>query len=471
MSDPTRFVILKFGGTSVSSPSCWETIAKTLRDRLSEGLRPVVVCSALSQVSNELERALERALQGEDPADAIARLRGRHVQLAADLGVDVDAEIEAEIERLAERLTGASLLREASPRVQAEVLAAGEMLATRIGAAWLDAQGLATHWLDARGMLGADEQHGDPHRQFLSAACREGADDALAARLAALPEAVLLTQGFVVGAPDGGTALLGRGGSDTSATSLGERLRAQRVEIWTDVPGLFSADPRVVPDARRLSRVAFDEVMELTTRGAKVLHPRSLAPAQRAGIPIHIRCTREPADEGTVIGEPDAGEQPAAVAISSRLGMAVVAMNVESSWQEVGVISELAGHFARHGLSIDAISSSQTRVTVSLDASANSLDEARLRDLLADLEQCSEPQLIAPVASVSIVGRRLRYALPRLPSMLGALDDHPVHLLAHAANDRSLTFVIDEDGADDIVRRLHRDLLASDESSSSRDRS
>ncbi|MGH0030299.1 MAG: aspartate kinase, partial [Myxococcota bacterium] len=340
----------------------------------------------------------------------------------------------------------------------AEVLAAGEMLSTRIGATWLEAQGLPTRWLDARTLLRAEDRPEDGHRQYLSATCGEGADHALAERLAELPETVLLTQGFVVGGPEGDTALLGRGGSDTSATTLGERLSARHVEVWTDVPGLFSADPRIVRTARRLARVGFDEAMELTTRGAKVLHPRSLAPARRAGIPIHVRCTADPSGDGTVIDEAAKSRRRGVVAISSRHGMTVVTMDVEATWQEVGVIADLVGCFARRGLSIDAISSSQTRVTVSLDSSANALDEETMADLMRDLARRSKPQVIAPVASVSIVGTQLQHALPALPSF-GALAQETVHLLAHAANDRSVTFVVDESAADGIVRQLHRDVV------------
>jgi len=459
-SDP--WVVLKFGGTSVSTPECWETIAKILRERISEGVRPLVVCSALSQVSNQLEDALADALLGGDPSDFVASLRERHHRLASELGLATeDDELEAEIARLGERLTGVSMLREASPRVEAEILCAGEMLSTRIGAAWLDDQGLSTRWVDARTLLTAEDHGDDLGRQYLSAECGAGADPALAARLSGYDEAVLLTQGFVARAPDGGTALLGRGGSDTSATLLAERLGARHVEIWTDVPGLFSADPRVVPEARRVERLGFDETMELTTRGAKVLHPRSLTPARRAGVPIHVRCTREPASHGTVIDEEHGLEHPSAVAISSRHGMAVVVMDVERSWQEVGVIAEVAACFARHGLSIDSISSSQTRMTVSLDPSANSLDEETLSGLLADLRRCSDPQIISGVASVSVVGAHLQRVLPALPSLLDALEGHRIYLLAHAANDHSLTFVIDEEEADDVVRMLHRDLLRS----------
>lgn len=165
MPDEPSFVVCKFGGTSVSSLAQWETIAKILRDRISEGLRPLVVCSALSQVSNRLEAAVDRALAGEDPSDFIAALRAQHLDFAKELGVTVETGVDGLIDELARCLTGMSLLREASPGIQAEALAVGEMLSTHIGATWLDAQGLSTGWLDARTLLCAQERPQDPHRQ------------------------------------------------------------------------------------------------------------------------------------------------------------------------------------------------------------------------------------------------------------------------------------------------------------------
>jgi len=456
----SSWVVLKFGGTSVSSGECWETIAKVLRDRVGEGLRPLVVCSALSQVSNQLEQAVAEALEGRNPTERLDALREQHVALARELGCPLPPEIDGELQDLAERLEGISLTREASPRLQAEILGVGELLSTRLGGAWLETQGLTTRWLDARQLLRADEEPtNDPHRQFLSATCAPGADPELARTLAAHPESVLLTQGFLAGAPDGGTALLGRGGSDTSAAYLGDRLQARHVEIWTDVAGLFTADPRIVPDAQRLRRLGYDEAIEFATRGAKVLHPRSLSAARAAQLPVHVRCTSDPGSSGTVIDDEYRIDEPVGLAISSRHRMAVVTMDVEGSWQQVGVIADLAACFARHGLSLDSIASSQTRVTVSLDPSANTLDADTLGALMEDLAELSQPRLISPVSSVSIVGTHLRSVLHDMPTLFGELKKQEVYLLAHAANDHSLTFVVDEERTDELVRTLHHDLM------------
>lgn len=455
---PKGVVVLKFGGTSVASAERWETIAKILRDRISEGLRPLVVCSAVSQVSNQLEEVLDHALAGRDPGPAVDALSRRHHDLCDALDILLPTPAGRELDRLHERLVGISMTREASARLRATVLAAGELLSTHIGATWLQAQGIPTRWLDARDLLDAEPVLDSEHHQYLSAQCGYEHDTDIAERLEQIPETVLITQGFIARAPDGETALLGRGGSDTSATTLGAKIGASHVEIWTDVPGLFSADPRRVPDARKLARVGYEEASELTTRGAKVLHPRSLAPAREARIPIHVRNTHDPADRGTVIDADAGADSPAVLAISSRARMTVVSMDVEGDWQRVGVISDLTGCFARHSLSIDSIASSQTRVTVSLDPAAHPLDEETLEALLADLRRFCRPTLISPVASISVVGTHLRCVLHDMPSLFRSLEEEEVHMISHAAHDHSLTFVVNDAAADRMVRALHEDL-------------
>lgn len=460
---PSPWVVLKFGGTSVSSAESWERIAKTTRERLSEGLRPLVVCSALSQISNRLEQALASALEGETPNELVETLLDEHATLARALGIECPPEIGTLFEQLSAQLGAISATREASPRLQAEVLATGELCSTHLGAAWLRTQGLGTRWIDARNLLRADPvAANDLHRQYLSATCDAPRDDTIADELDGLDAAVVMTQGFIVGAPCGGTALLGRGGSDTSATYFGQALDAQRVEIWTDVPGLYSADPRLVPDAMRLRRIGYDEVIELATRGAKILHPRSLVPARAARIPVEVRSTRDPSEPGTVIQHDFRVDEPAGLAISSRKGMAVVTMDVELSWQRVGVIADLSACFARNGLSIDSIASSQTRVSVSLDPSANPLDADTLKALLDELARFSDPVVISPVASVSIVGTRLQRVLHAMPSLFAELSKREIHLLSHSANDHSLTIVVDESETDVLVRTLHAELVSSE---------
>lgn len=449
------FVVLKFGGTSVSSLERWSTVAAEVRARRQEGLLPVVVCSALSGVTNALEAMLVAAAAG-DPRPSLAALGDRHRSFCRELDVDpavVDDDLE-ELERLA---LGVSLTGEVTPRVRARVLAKGELALTRVGAAWLSGQGLRVRWLDAREVLVSDGRGADG-RRYLSATVESRPDPALQALLAG--EEVVLTQGFVAREPGGGTVLLGRGGSDTSGAILAAKLGAVRCEIWTDVPGMFTADPHKLPAARLLKALDYAEAQEIATMGAKVLHPRCLQPVRDARIPLEIRCTPHPAVERTRISA-DAPGGPAQVkALSSRKGLVLVSMDTLGMWQQVGFLADAFGVFRDLGLSVDVVSTSETEVTVTLDPAANALDPDVLDALVAGLSKHCAAKVVTGCASISLVGRGIRGILHRLAPVLELFEEHRVHLVSQAASDLNLTFVVDEGTADRLMAKLHALLFA-----------
>lgn len=465
-SSPQRgqspWVVMKFGGTSVSSLERWQTIASEIRRRREEGLRPLVVCSALSQVSNQLESLLTDARSGKDAPAGLERLRETHWELTQALGIDLDAkaaDLFREIERV---LLGISLVREVTPRLRARVLSAGELLSTRLGVRWLQSQGLRAVWQDARDLLEAQTERQtalSEERQYLSATCHDDADPALAARLEALDADVIVTQGFLARGPDGETVLLGRGGSDTSAAYLAARLGARRLEIWTDVPGLFTANPGQVPEARLLRRVGYAEASEFAGRGAKILHPRCLGPVRRHDIPLHVRCTAWPDVEGTVIERRSRHDHAGVLGVATRNDLALVSMDLETSWQQVGVIASVAGCFERLGLSIDLLASSQTHVTITLDPAANQLSDGVMDALKHELAEIGTPQIERPAASVSLVGTSIADVLHELGPLLKHFEGENVHLLSHAANDLSLTLVVDQNASDQLVKTLHGKLF------------
>ncbi|HEM45855.1 MAG TPA: aspartate kinase [Alphaproteobacteria bacterium] len=462
--DGGDWVVLKFGGTSVSSVERWRTIADQIRRRRREGLRPLVVCSALSQVSNQLEGLLSQAAAGEDVGSRVERLRETHRGLAAALGVDVEEAFEELLPELERVLLGITLTHEVTPRLRARVLSTGELLSTRIGVAWLQSQGVRAVWQDARELLEAEPEPQtavSEERQFLSATCSDDLDPALEARLRALDADVIVTQGFLARGPDGETVLLGRGGSDTSAAYLAARLGARRLEIWTDVPGLFSANPGRVPEARLLRRLGYAEASEFAGRGAKILHPRCLGPVRRHGIPLHVRCTRWPEVEGTVIEDRRAHGHPGILGIASRTDLELVSMDVEASWQQVGVIADVTGCFKRLGLSVDLLASSQSNVTLTLDPSANELSEPVIDALRQELSEIGTPHFEGAAASVSLVGTSIADVLHELGPLLENFEHENVHLVSHASNDLSFTVVVDQKAADQLVPALHGKLFAS----------
>ena len=450
-----RWVILKFGGTSVSSRARWDIIERIVRARIDDGFVPVVVCSALSEISNLLERLLEDAV-GEKYEHTLETIRDRHLRIAADLDIDGTALLEEDLAELKRLALGASLTGEAGPRLHARLLALGELMSTKMGAAFLTSRGLNPVWRDAREMLRADEHRLLPERrQYLSAMCRFDPDTALQEDLSRTAGDLVITQGFIVSNKAGETVLLGRGGSDTSASCLGAVLGAERIEIWTDVPGMFTANPHDIPSARLLRQLDYAEAQELATMGAKVLHPRSIEPAQRQRIPIHIKCTSAPDLPGTVISDDISDFGAQIKAIATKTGVMLISMESPGMWQEVGFLADVFATFKEHGLSIDLVATSETNVTVSLDRNANALEPARIDALLDALNKYCNARQIGPCAIVSLIGRNIRSILHEMGAAFEVFHEQQVHQVSQAAGDLNFSFVVDEDQARRLTRKLH----------------
>jgi bifunctional diaminopimelate decarboxylase / aspartate kinase len=451
-----RFVVLKFGGTSVSSATNWHNIAGVLRARLKDGLHPVVVHSALSGITDRLEQLLLLADGGNGEWHvAMDQIEQRHRDLAKALGVTPSADLEEQFKRLRQIASGIALVSEVSDRLRARVMAQGELMATRLGASFLSAQGFDVEWLDARTVLKAEPRRNASSRaSYLSATCKFEPDAMLQARCT-VPNKVWITQGFIASDEAGDTVLLGRGGSDTSGSYFAAKLAAQRLEIWTDVPGMFSANPRSVPTARLLRALEYDEAQEIASSGAKVLHPRCLMPVKQYGIPLYVYATQTPDLEGTEITA-HGGEGGAHVkAVTIKKGITLVSMETVGMWHQVGFLADAFQVFKDHGLSVDLVSTSETNVTVSLDPAANTLNQAALDVLVADLAKLCRVELFGPCAAVSLVGRRIRAILHKLGEALELFEEQKIYLVTQAANDLNLTFVVDETQGDRLVTRLH----------------
>ena len=456
--DPSRpLVVLKFGGTSVSSSANWKQIEAVVRKRKQDGERVLLVHSALAGVSDAIARGLD-GIADVEPSALCAELRRLHLALADDMDLPgVEAALDTQLDELSRLLEGARLIGELTPRVRARAMVVGERLAGVLAAARLAQAGLAPEAVDPTELLAIHPRNLGA-ADWLSAVCDDHADEAGRAWLADRG-GLVLTQGFFARHPDGGPALLGRGGSDTSAAYLAARLGAARLEIWTDVPGLFSANPRALPSARLLKRLDYDEAQEIATTGAKILHPRCIAPVRRHGIPLQVRYTPDPDMPGTEIG-PGSGDTEARVkAVSSRDGVVLVTMETLGMWQEVGFLARAFETFRAHGLSVDLVSTSETNVTVSLDAGANDLGDQVLDELLDDLSAFCRARLIRNCATVSLVGRRIRSILHQLGPALEIFEERRIHLLSQAANDLNFTVVIEAAEAPRLVEQLHRSLI------------
>ena len=449
---------MKFGGSSVSDRASWERICEQVLARQAEGYQPVIVHSAITGVTGQLDNLLTDAVAG-GYARLLENISTRHLQLAADLDLDGETLLHGYLSELEKISAGIALVGEVSYRLQARVLAFGELMATTLGASYLRERKINAEWWDVRDILQSDPKTNSNERaRYLAATCTFAPDSQLQEEFAR-SGAVIVTQGFIARDPNGATVLLGRSSSDTTASYLAARLGASRLEIWTDVPGMYSADPRLVPSARLLKRLDYYETQEIATTGGRILHPACLPPVRERNIPLFIRCTSNPEISGTVVSRDPAESVPRVKAISVKSGLTLLSIETMGMWQQVGFLADAFQCFSRNGVSIDLVSTSETNVTVSLDDDANGIDADVLDRVVAELSDLGRVRIIRSCAAISLVGRHIRAILHELGPALELFEEHKIYLVSQAANDLNFTFVVDEEQSHRLVQRLHELLI------------
>lgn len=446
-----KWIVLKFGGTSVAGRAQWETIASLAQTRCSEGFRVLLVCSAVAGVTNQLN-ALAYKPGSED---LLEELLETHRRLGRDLGVPEEAWLP-EAENLLQRCLG-DLNHEPGPQYRAALLATGEWLSTRMGSCFLSQQ-FAVDWVDAREALEVvEEKDVSPARKWLSAACTASESPDLSVRWTGLSP-VLVTQGFIARTKEGDTVLLGRGGSDTSAALLAGRLSAERLEIWTDVPGLFSTDPRLVEEARLLIEVDYAEALEMAASGAKVVHPRCIRAAAAMKTPVVIRDLNRRSVAGTRIGGriPD---ETGVKTVTCQQSMAVLLLqNLDARFQ-VGFLAEVFDIFRRRGISVDLVATSETTTTVAINRETNHLGDDELKDLVENLGSRCKTTLFPDCVCVNLVGRGARTALAHLQDVMSYFDTRPLLMASQSANDLCLSLLVDSGDHELLIRGAHLALI------------
>ena len=452
-----RPLVTKFGGTSVSSRENWDHIVAITKNHLVEGVQPIIVCSALTGASDKLEQMIESAILDKH-SSIQADLTNRYLTLADSLGVSPDL-IQIDLEQLGQWLTGIALLREAPAKTKAQILSLGELMMTRLGHAFLQQQGLNCLWFDVREALVATPIPGDHTVNYLAAVCASDVNPILSERLAQSGADVIITQGFIAANAEGDTVLLGRGGSDTTAALLAAMLEASACEIWTDVPGIYTANPHQLPHARLLKQLNYDEAQEIASMGAKVLHPNCLPPVRRANSPMVVKYTRMPAHSGTRISKESDINAPPIKSIQVKRSITLISIDTLHMWQQVGFLADVFAAFKEHGFSVDLLSSSEFNVTLSLDTNAKLRDRQALDMLINDLNRFCRAKVIEPCSAVSLVGHHIRTVLHQLGPTLEVFDAKQVYLMSLASNDLNLTFVVDESQADKLCQQLHTLLI------------
>src|SRR5690625_495982 len=448
--------VVKYGGSSIANPENWPHIVKRVRSIKQKGFHVIVVVSALRGI-NDLLQAHINAGPGASASELVNTLEQRHRNLLAALGLPA-ATLDkpfGEIRTLLESFGSHS----STPPDQARLLACGEYLSSKLTLAALNASQIDSQWLDsARVLTCGREDRRSRRARFLSARITAEPDPQLTDELADAGQ-VWVMPGFSAADAWGRTVLLGRGGSDTSATSAAAVVGARRVDIFSDVPGLFSAAPRRITGARLLRQIGFREAQELAAMGARALHPAALSPAILHNIEIHMHQTDRPDIEGTRISRAVHEHGSQVKAIVERKPITLISLEGMGMWQEVGFLAAIFGIFGDMGLSVDQVSTSESNVTVTLDPGANVLDQNVLDDLSRRLSRLCQVDIFSDCATVSLVGLGIRTILHKIGPALEVFEQRRILQVSQAANDLNLSFVVESRHADRLIAQLHQQLI------------
>jgi aspartate kinase len=435
-------LVMKFGGTSVGDAARIRDVIEIVRGRLAR--RPVVVVSAQSGVTNELIALAESAAKGETPA---AALRARFDKLLADLALPADL-VEEELDELDALLKGITLVGDLTPRSLDRMMSFGERCSARIVAAAMTKAGIpsAPHMAYDVGLL-TDSNYG---AAAVEPSTWEDIPRLLGPRVAKGETAVVT--GFIARDKDGFLTTLGRGGSDYSAAIFGAALAAEEIEIWTDVDGVMSADPRAVPAATSLDTMSFAEAAELAYYGAKVIHPATIQPAVAKNIPIRVLNTFRPQSKGTLILASVADVKLGVRSIASKSGITTIHVTSHRMLLQHGFMARLFQVFERHRVVIDMVSTSEVSVSVTTD---NPRD---LEALTADLRAFAEVRVEAGRSILCLVGDRLHDLPEVMERIFRTLREAsiPVRMVSVGASRINVSLVVDQPHATNAVKALHR---------------
>ncbi len=448
-------IVMKFGGTSVEDARAITRVADIVQERLAQ--RPVVVVSAMAKVTDALLTMAKAAGSGDRKAalKLCRSLQERHYNTASELlgtalFTQFHGEIGADFEALDELLRGISAVGELTPRTTDHVAAFGEMLSSKIVAAAFAGRDLPGVHVDSRDVLVTDSNFMQAVPQF------DETNERLQTRVQPLLDQgkVPVMGGFIGSNRAGVTTTIGRGGSDFSAAIFGSGLNAARIDIWTDVDGILTTDPRICPDARRIKVISFDEAAELAYFGAKVLHPATVLPAIQKNIPVYVLNSRNPSCEGTRITTHAPQGRNMFKAIAAKKRITIVDVAAPRMLLAHGFLRAIFEAFDRHNVSVDVVSTSEVSVSLTVDSNQ------AIPALAADLAKLADVKYEGRKAIVCLVGENLREKPGVAALVFRELADKKIRMISQGASEINLTFVIDEDEVPDVVSRLHKTFFA-----------
>ncbi len=455
-------IIVKFGGTSVGDADAIRRTAEIVRGRLAK--RPIVIVSALAGATNALIAIAEQAARGQliGAVRNVHALRERHLEQAERLlgdtaeCADVSAEMSVLFDELASLSEALSVLGDLTPRSLDTIAATGERLSSLLVTEAYKRLGIPAEHVDARDVMITDDQftRAEPQPDAIAEAGRQ-------VLLPLVRDGKVPVLGGYIGSARTTriTTTLGRGGSDYSASLIGAALHADAIEIWTDVDGMLTADPRVVSGSQLIERIGFEEASELAAFGAKVLHPNTIAPAVVLGIPVIVLNSKRPDGPGTLIAF-DAPRRPV-TAIAGKTNVALVKVRTPRMLMTEGFMRTLFGVFEKQRTSVDVVATSEVSVSLTVD------DDAPLEALVSDLRELGDVSIERGRGIVAVVGAGLSDGGGAMARALQTIGDVHVHMLSLSATGINLTVVVDGGQVHPMMQRLHAAFFGGDGASRS----
>ncbi len=444
--------IAKFGGTSVKN---FEAMSSSYRVVTANKNTRVVVISACSGVTNILVELASGACNKERTQELLDKLREIHGEIISHLAnkEELTAHIEKQIDEIEKLSVEASM--GCSDALTDRIVSNGELMSSYLFVEVFKHYGTSAHWFDIRQIMRTDSNFGcaSPIVEVLGALTKEkleplvGGDD------------IIITQGFIASNSEGQTTTLGRGGSDYSAALLGEALNAKTISIWTDVPGVYTTDPRLVPHAKPIEELTYLEAAEMATFGAKILHPSTLVPAVRRGIPVFVGSSMEPEKGGTWV-KPYTETRPAFRAVALRKNQILIVLSSPKMVGASGFLAKVFEVFSRYKRSVDLVSTSEVSIAITLDTGTQTSGQSNIAEgMLDELRSFCHVKVETGLSLVAIIGNEMSNIPGITTKAFDSIEHYAVKMICYGASNHNLCFLLNEDQAVEALVEIHRHLL------------
>ncbi|WP_028974007.1 lysine-sensitive aspartokinase 3 [Spirochaeta cellobiosiphila] len=443
-------IVLKFGGTSVQSSDWMDKSLQIAIDQLHRS--PLIVSSAMATVTNGLVSISELTGKGQysEAMSELDRIKELHFTTAnafltsTNLENTID-ELNTLFISLSSLIKGLCLLQECSPTSNAALLSYGELLSTKLLSGRLTEKGIPNTWIDARQVIVTNEEYDSAVPDFNLTGQK------VINNIRPNPNHIYVTQGFIGATTKGVTTVLGRGGSDYSATIFGSLLNVEEVQIWTDVTGIMTTDPRLVPNAMTIDSISYEEAAEMAYFGAKVVHPSTIQPAVDKRIPVWVKNTREPSAPGTKISFQAQGE--GIRAITGKKNITLINISSTRMLNAYGFLAKIFQIFEKYSTSVDLIATSEVSVSMTIE------DKTHLHEIIDEINVFANAVYENDQAIICLVGKKLWMDSNFISKVFSLLSETPIRMVSLGSSDINLSLVVSEQHRETTIKVLHNELF------------